>query len=219
MAGATFYKSPSIADSVAGDLTYARPVDTIVIDSNGFAWRSIDASTASYVPLAPGLYDALVTASTVSDTAVATAFSTGSVSLAVGSLTAGRTIRYTAAGVVTTVNAADTLRIGVRLGGTIVNQTIDQVVLAADGFYLSGEITIRTASTAVPAVAGTYAAAGINAIGLWTPNAIASTTFLGRPTTSTVATLAAVTLDVTATWSAASANNIVRLDLFNVYLA
>lgn len=212
---ATFYKTDSIPNSVAGDLSYPRPVDTIVIDSNGEAWRSTDASTARYVPLSAAAVNVAVTTSEVTNTNTETVFSTGTYTIPANRLQAGTVITVVAAVTVTGVAAADTLRLRVRIGGasgTVLALSPAIAVAANDTAFITCTAVVRTAG-ATGTVIGSALGAGPDA-----PSAVGyGWSSVGTSTTlDTTATQAVV---CTATWSATSASNVARLDVFNVILS
>lgn len=209
---ATFYKSDSIPASVAGDLTYARAVDTIVIDSNGTPWRSTNATTATYEILGTALVNASVAASTaITGTLAETAFDT-SYTIPANRLSAGTVINFYAQGIATSTVGATTLTCRVRIGGvagTLITRTQTVDAVDNDIFVMQGTITVRTAGAA-----GTIVGSGMGGIGQ-TAMAPMYATFVASTAVDTTTTQV---LTATAQWSAADASTC-RLDIFNVWLS
>ncbi len=157
----------------------------------------------------PGMvYTGVAASAAISNTTTQTAFDK-SFSFPASSLRAGDVIRVVAQGIATSTNSTDTLTPTLRIAGTdaIVGPAVD--VANNDVFVIQADIVIRTIGAS-----GTFVAAGIVGLG-------ATATGTGRvayKASTTIDTTAAVAIDVTATWSVASASNSVRLDVLDVQL-
>jgi predicted RecA/RadA family phage recombinase len=154
------------------------------------------------------LYSAVAASAAVSNTTVETAFDK-SVSIPANTLKAGDVIRVRAQGIATLTNSTDTLDVALRLGTTDVVVTGAVDVANNDLFFLDVDITIRTIGAG-----GTMVAAGHTALG-------AAGTVTAKPkllASTALDTTAAISVNVSATWSVASAGNSVRLDILNVEL-
>jgi predicted RecA/RadA family phage recombinase len=158
---------------------------------------------------APLVYSADGASNSVLNTTTETAFNK-SVTIPAGRLKKGDVIRVRGQGIVTSQNAADTLTVQLKLGGTAGVQiaTTGAVDPATnDLVYLEADLVVRTVG-----VGGTIVATGLQALG--TPGTVTGKPFLKASTV--VDTTITQDLVVTATWSAASASNVVRLDIFDV---
>lgn len=206
---ATFYKSDSIPASVAGVLTYARAVDTIVIDSNGMAWRSTSASTASYVPLGVGTLEVATAASSGHTGTVAeTVFSTGTYTIPADLLSAGVSGHLQVSGLCTNAVEGTALTLRVRIGGvagTALCVSMTQNMTTNDVFSMDCRFTVRTAGAT-----GTVIGSGTGFIG---PASTPMGGFSYNGTSTAIDTTATQALVCTAQWTVADASS-VRLDQF-----
>jgi predicted RecA/RadA family phage recombinase len=157
------------------------------------------------------IYSADGASNSILNTIVETAFNK-SVTIPANRLKRGDVIRVRGQGIVTSQNAADTLTVQLKLGGTAGVQiaTTGAVDPATnDLFYFEADLVVRTVG-----MAGTIVATGLQALG--TPGTVTGKPFLKASTV--VDTTITQDLVVTATWSAASASNNVRLDVLDVEL-
>jgi predicted RecA/RadA family phage recombinase len=157
------------------------------------------------------IYSADGASNSVTNTITETAFNK-SVTIPANRLKKGDVIRVRGQGIVTNQNATDTLTIQLKLGGTAGVQIVTTGAIdpaTNDIFYIEADLVVRTVG-----VAGTIVATGLQALG--TPGTVTGKPFLKASTL--VDTTITQDLIVSATWSAASAANIVRLDVFDVEL-
>jgi predicted RecA/RadA family phage recombinase len=157
------------------------------------------------------IFSAEAASNAVTNTTVETAFNR-SVTIPAGRLKKGDVIRVRGQGIVTSQNATDTLTVQLKLGGTAGVQiaTTGAVDPATnDIFYIEADLVVRTVGAA-----GTIVATGLQALG--TPGTVTGKPFFKASTV--VDTTITQDLVVSATWSAASAANIVRLDVLDVEL-
>lgn len=157
------------------------------------------------------IYSADGPSNSVTNTIVETAFNK-SVTIPANRLKKGDVIRVRGQGIVTNQNATDTLTVQLKVGGTAGVQiaTTGAVDPATnDLFYIEAYVVVRTVG-----VGGTIVATGLQALG--TPGTVTAKPFLKASTV--VDTTITQDLVVSATWSAASASNIVRLDVLDVEL-
>jgi predicted RecA/RadA family phage recombinase len=157
------------------------------------------------------IYSADGPSNSVTNTITETAFNK-SVTIPANRLKKGDVIRVRGQGIVTNQNATDTLTIQLKLGGTAGVQIVTTGAIdpaTNDIFYLEADLVVRTVG-----VAGTIVATGLQALG--TPGSVTGKPFLKASTV--VDTTITQDLVISATWSAASASNIVRLDVFDVEL-
>lgn len=161
-------------------------------------------TTALWEPV--GGYSAAITAAStaVTNTASETDFDQ-TIVLPAGLLTQGSTLKIRAQGIATATHTTDTLTVKLYVGSTAIVTTPAVDVADGDIFYFDFEITARAAAGAAAACVGA-GTGGLGTIGTLTakPTILASTNF---------ATNAAITIKVSATWSAADAGNSCRLDV------
>lgn len=143
----------------------------------------------------------------VQNSNVATSF--GSVSLPVGTLSAGTLIRVTAVGTIVNQNAADTFGVVLKLGGLTVAAIAARDPATADVFHLQCEVLVCSVggSGSIRAVSHTLFAAPAGYI--------AGAEVVGTAS-GTVDTAAVQLLDLLGTWGAISAVNVARLDALSV---
>ncbi len=157
------------------------------------------------------IYSADGPSNSVTNTIVETAFNK-SVTIPANRLKKGDVIRIRGQGIVTNQNATDTLTVQLKVGGTAGVQIATTGAIdpaTNDIFYIEADLVVRTVG-----VAGTIVATGLQALG--TPGTVTGKPFLKASTV--VDTTITQDLVVSATWSAASASNIVRLDVLDVEL-
>lgn len=152
------------------------------------------------------LYTAVSTTDTVTNTTAETAFAQ-QFSVPANFLVAGSRLKITAQGTITSHNASDTLNVKVYVGSNVVASTGAINNAANDVFYFTVDVVIRTITSSGTIVATGTVADGAPGTATAKPFVFASATL-----DSTVAEL----IKLTATWSAASASDIVRLDILNV---
>jgi len=156
-------------------------------------------------------YATVAASSAVTNTTAETSFSQ-TLSIPANSLTAGDVIEIFTQGIATSTNSTDTLTIKVKIGSTVLVSSGAVDVANNDVWVIDCRVCVRTAGAS-----GTLVAGGIVALG--TP--AEATTVLEKAggsfvASTTVDTTAAHTIDVTATWSALSASNSCRQDMFIV---
>jgi len=159
----------------------------------------------------PLVYSADAASSSVLNTTTETPFNK-SVTIPANRLKKGDVIRVRAQGIVSNQNATDTLTIQLKIGGTAGVQvaTTGAVDPATnDIWYIEADLVIRTVGAG-----GTFVAAGLQALG--TPGTVTAKPFLKA--SSSIDTTITQDLIVSATWSAASASDVVRLDVLDVEL-
>ena len=156
-----------------------------------------------------GLEYAAVAASTaISATSSETAFDNAH-SIPANSLRPGDVIRVRAQLVATATNSTDTLDMQLRLGTTDILATGAVDVANGDIGYIDADIVVRTIGAS-----GTMVAAGITALGV--PG-----TVTGKPkfmASTTLDTTAAISVNVSVTWSSTNAGNSCRLDIMDVQI-
>jgi hypothetical protein len=152
------------------------------------------------------VYSSTVPSASVTNTVIETTFDQF-YTIPANRLRAGDLIRVRAQGIVTSSNATDTLDIHLEIGGQQVLATGAVDVSNSDIFVIDAVATIR--ATGMP---GTMVAAGWVALG--TEGMV--TAKAGKLVGGSINTTIARDVFVSATWSAASAANSVRLDLFTV---
>lgn len=209
---ATHYKSSGIPESAEADLSYARPVGTLVY-SGGVLYVSTDADSAAYTAVGgSALSTATTDSAPITNTTAETVFSTGSYSLHANRVIGGSSINVFAAGKVPSTNSTDTLTLRIRIGGvsgTVIAQSPAVDVADDDDFSIVSRITFRTVGAS-----GTLIGSSMG-VG---PGAIS---FLGVGwsyvgTEAAVNTTTAQSIVVTAEWSVASTANQVILNQFTV---
>lgn len=182
----------------------------------GFAaLAAVTGDARVHVKLDPGanfsrdlLYASVAASAAVSNTVAETAFDK-SVSIPADTLRAGDVIRVRAQVVATATNATDTLDVQLRLGTTDIVATGAVDVANGDIGYIDFDVTIRTIGAG-----GTMVGAGVVALGV--PGTVtAKPKFLAS---TAIDTTAAISVNVSATWSVANAGNSCRLDVMNVQL-
>lgn len=210
--GVTF----AVGDNVYWDDLNDRAVGT----GSGFAYlgkcvkAAADADQRVRVKLATLqeatlVYSADAASNAITNTTTETAFNK-SVTIPAGRLKKGDVIRVRGQGIVTNQNATDTLIVQLKLGGTAGVQIVTTGAVdpaTNDMFYLEADLVVRTVG-----VGGTIVATGLQALG--TPGTVSGKPFLKASTV--IDTTITQDLVITATWSAASAANIVRLDVLDV---
>lgn len=157
------------------------------------------------------VYSADAASNAITNTTTETAFNR-SVTIPAGRLKKGDVIRVRGQGIVTNQNATDTLTVQLKFGGAAGVQiaTTGAVDPATnDLFYMEADLVVRTVG-----VGGTIVATGLQALG--TPGTVTGKPFLKASTV--VDTTITQDVVITATWSAANAANVVRLDVFDVEL-
>lgn len=177
-----------VAAAVSGDATVRVKLESGAF--TGLIYSSVAASTA------------------ITNTTTETAFSTA-VTIPANFLKAGDIIRVRAQGIATSTNSTDTLDLQLRLGTTDILATGAVDVANNDLGFIDADIVIRTIGAS-----GTIVAAGHTALG-------AAGTVTAKPkllASTTLDTTAAQSVNVSATWSVASASNSVRLDVMNVQI-
>tara|TARA_R100001015_G_C4635214_1_gene204055 strand:- start:8151 stop:8759 length:609 start_codon:yes stop_codon:yes gene_type:complete len=138
-----------------------------------------------------------------------------SVAIPANSLVAGSTIRVKSMGIATATNGSDALQIFLSLGPTATALASREEILATtdanvdnnDVFYIDAIIQVRTVGTGGTAVA---------MVQYQDPDAVGTATKREIKASFTLNTTVASTLAVSAQWSAASASNSCRSDLFVV---
>lgn len=143
----------------------------------------------------------------VQNSNVATSF--GSVSLPVGTLSAGTLIRVTAVGTIVNQNATDTFGVVLKLGSLTVATIAARDPATADVFHLQCEVLVCStgASGSIRAVSHSLFAAPASYI--------AGAEVVGT-VSNTLDTTAVQLLDLVGTWGAISATNVARLDGMSV---
>lgn len=144
--------------------------------------------------------------SAVSNTTSETNFDT-TIVIPANTLKAGDVIRVRAQGIATATNSTDTLTAKLKLGSTAIAATAAQDVANNDIFWFDFDIVVRTVGAS-----GTMVAGGVQGIGA-SGTATAKTTNLAS---TAVDTTAAITVQVSATWSVASTGDSCRLDILTV---
>jgi hypothetical protein len=122
-------------------------------------------------------------------------------------LQVGDRIVIRAAGTITGHNSTDTLNVKLYIGNIVVASTGAVQNAANDIFYFECEVVVRSITSA-----GTIVATG--EVGDGTPGTATEKPFLLQ--SSTLDSTIAETIKLTATWSVASAADIVRLDVLNI---
>jgi len=158
------------------------------------------------------LYANTAASSAITNTANETAFSVGSFTLPANFLHAGDELWITGQGIATAHNGSDTLTIKLHIGGlagaTIFASAAVNVAVN-DAFYFEAQLIIRAIGNAST---GTFVASGVQALG--TPGTATAYHFFKASTN--VDTTVTEQLVASATWSAASASDSCRLDMFTV---
>lgn len=154
------------------------------------------------------LFAAVAASAAVTNTTTQTAFDK-SHTIKANTLRPGDIIRVRAQGIATATNSTDTLNAVLRLGTTDVIPTGALDVADNDIFVIDADIVIRTVGAG-----GTFVALGHSNIGA----SGTSTTKHKNKASTAVDTTADLSVNVTATWSVASASNSCRLDILNVEL-
>lgn len=146
------------------------------------------------------------TTDTITNTIAETAFAQ-TATLPANLLQVGDRLVIRAAGTVTSHNSTDTLNVKLYVGTNVIASTGAINNAANDIFYFEAEVVVRAITAA-----GTIVAAG--EVGDGTPGTATEKPFLFQSATldSTIAEI----IKVTATWSVASASDIVRLDVLNI---
>lgn len=142
----------------------------------------------------------------VSNTTTETAFDK-TVPIPADTLQPGDAIRVRAQAIATATNSTDTLDLQLRLGTTDILATGAVDVANGDIGYIDADIVIRTIGAS-----GTMVAAGVVALGV--PGTVTAKPKLMASTA--LDTTAAISVNISATWSAANAGNSVRLDVLDV---
>lgn len=160
------------------------------------------------------LYSNTAASTAISNTTTETAFSTKATLLA-NSLAPGSLIRIRYQGIATSTNATDTLAVKLYIGGLAGTALISHAatdVANNDVFQGEFEVLIRTIGPSGTMVGtGTYKSV---------PAAAGTATYKDAIIASTaIDTTAAQDIVVSATWSAASASDSVRLDFLRVVLS
>lgn len=149
----------------------------------------------------------IVAASTaVTNTTTETAFDKA-VNIPANTLKVGDVIRVRAQAIATATNSTDTLDLQLRLGTTDILATGAVDVANNDIGYIDADIVIRTIGAS-----GTMVAAGVVALGV--PGTVTAKPKLMASTA--IDTTAAISVNVSATWSVANAGNSCRLDVLDV---
>lgn len=149
---------------------------------------------------------AVAASAAVSNTTTETAFDK-TVTIPADTLQPGDVIRVRAQAIATATNSTDTLDLQLRLGTTDILATGAVDVANNDIGYIDAEIVIRTIGAS-----GTMVAAGVVALGV--PGTVTAKPKLMASTA--LDTTAAISVNVSATWSVANAGNSVRLDVLDV---
>lgn len=157
----------------------------------------------------PGwLSSAIAASAAISGLTAETAFDKA-VTIAANSLKAGDILRVRAQVVATSTNSTDTLDVQLRLGTQDIVATGAVDVANGDIGYIDVDIVIREVGAT-----GKIVAAGLTALGV--PGTVtAKPKFLAE---TTIDTTAALSLNVSATWSTNNAGNSCRLDILNAQL-
>lgn len=154
------------------------------------------------------LYAAVAASTAISNTTVQTAFDKAH-TIKANTLRAGDVIRVRAQAIATATNSTDTLIMTLRLGTTDVLVTATVDVADGDIGFIDADIVIRTIGAS-----GTFVAAGHTSLGV--PGTVTAKPKLKA--SAAVDTTADLSVNVTATWSVASASNSCRLDIMDVEL-
>lgn len=189
-------------------------VSGVTIYIGRFTQSKSSSSAVQYVgvwldggsPLAEQLLGAITSSSsTITDTATETAFDQ-TLSIAANTLSAGSVIRILAKVSVPSGNGTNTLTLRLKIGSQVLALTgaIDVTDGGGDVGVLQAELTVRSIGSS-----GVFTAAG--SAGLGVPST-ATMRVGGVASTFTLNTTAALTLSVTAQWSAASTSNQAVLD-------
>lgn len=152
------------------------------------------------------LFTGVSATDTVTNTTVETAFAQ-QYSIPANLLAAGDRLSIMLQGTVTGHNSTDTLNIKLYVGANVIEATGAINNAANDIFYISADVVVRTITAAGTIVATGLVADGAPGTATAKPYVFASATL-----DSTVAEV----VKVTATWSVASASDIVRLDVLNI---
>lgn len=200
---------PDASETIDGSLSYAlfRQWDQVGIQSDGTGWNVISGGSKA-------LAVAVAASTAVSNTITETTFDTSGVSIPANTLKAGDVIEVEAWVRHTAQNSTDTSTIKLKLGASTVIVSTGALDVAVDDLaYIKATLTVRTIGAS-----GTLVATGIAAIGTGgTTGAIGALT--AKPfwlASVTIDTTAALTVNVTETWSVANAGNSSRLDSFVV---
>jgi hypothetical protein len=152
------------------------------------------------------IYTAVGTTDTVTNLTAETAF-VQQVDLPANLLQVGDRLKIKAALTVTGHNSTNTLNVKLYVGGNAIAATGAVNNAANDIVYFDAEVVVRTITAA-----GTIVATGV--LGDGTPGTATALPFLFE--SAALDSTIAETIKLTATWSVASAANIVRLDVLNV---
>lgn len=152
------------------------------------------------------LFVGVSTTDTVTNTVTETPFAQ-SYTVPANVLNVGDRIRIHAAGTVTSHNSTDTLNVKLYVGGNVIASTGAVNNAANDTFDIFAEVVVRTITSS-----GTIVASGTVTDGVTGTATTKQFLFASATLDSTIAEL----IKVSATWSVASASDIVRLDILNI---
>lgn len=197
--GAVFYMVKRGPVSVLLDATACKEGDGLAVGAASGQVKAVGANaSARYVSVAAS--------AAISNTVTQTAFDK-SVSLAANTLKPGSRIRVRGQVIATSTNSTDTLDLTLRLGTTDLIATGAVDVGNNDIGYIDAELVVRTIGASGTVVGVAHTALGAPGTVTAKPKALASTT---------IDTTAAQSVNITATWSVASASNSCRLDVMTV---
>jgi hypothetical protein len=197
--GAAFLMVKRGPTSVLLDATACKEGDGLVVGAASGQVKSVAASV-------PARYVSVAASTAITNTTTQTAFDTA-VTLAANTLKVGSRIRVRAQSIATSTNSTDTLNMIIRLGTTDLLATGAVDVANNDVGYIDAEFVVRTIGASGTMVGVGQTALGVPGTVTAKPKALASTA---------VDTTTALSVNVTATWSVASASNSVRLDVMDV---
>jgi hypothetical protein len=191
----------SSTETIDGALKFAlyRQYQTIHLICDGSNWHVLSATPAL-------VYAATAASTAVSNTTSETSFDNVTLSLAADTIRAGDTYEFEAQAIATSTTSSDTLTVKVKIGSTVIVTTGALDATNNDLAVIRGTITFRTAGAS-----GTLVADGIQIIG-----AEGTAVKDWKLASTVVDTTAAMAITCTATWSASSASDSVRLDNFTM---
>jgi len=183
---------------VEGDLAYTRDSNKLWTAASATTWQAVIGSSGTLFT-----QTATVTDSNNAAEVTLTGAGTGSLTLPVNFLTAGRTLRITAAGTVGTQAVPVTLNMRLKLGGTTILSTGDQTPgasVTARAWSIQAVITCRTTG----ATGTVFGQSQGGFLHMETAGATGTPTEweMTATATSTVDTTGTLAVDLTADWAA-----------------
>lgn len=171
--------------------------DALISNGDGSLTKLVGSAT---------LYNSTAASTTITNTSTETVFDQN-YTIPANTLQVGDVIVLRGSGTVTGVTGTPTLTIKLKIGSTVIENSGAITVTTNDSFFVEAFLTVRSVGAS-----GTFVASGIVNVG--TPNSATTKSFnLGS---TTIDTTTGQLVSITATWSAASASNIVRQDILTV---